>query len=32
VSSFPTPEEMEELGRFAERVATGEEKLTYIKL
>ena len=32
VGSFPTPEEMEELGRFADRVAEGEEPLTYVKL
>ena len=32
VSSFPTPGEIEELGRFADRVAVGEENLTYIKV
>jgi hypothetical protein len=30
--TFPTPKELEELGRFADRVANGDEDLTYIKL
>jgi hypothetical protein len=31
-SAFPTVEEMEDLGRFADRVAAGKERLTRIKL
>jgi hypothetical protein len=31
-SAFPTIGEMEDLGRFADRVAAGKERLTRIKL
>jgi hypothetical protein len=31
-NAFPTAQEMDELGRFADRVAKGEERLKYIKL
>jgi hypothetical protein len=31
-TAFPTAEEMEDLGRFADRVAEGKERLKYIKL
>jgi hypothetical protein len=31
-SAFPTADEMGELGRFADRVASGKVKLKYIKL
>jgi hypothetical protein len=31
-SAMPTAEEIDELGRFADRVAQGRERLKYIKL
>ncbi len=31
-NALPTAEEMDELGRFADRVAQGRERLKYIKL
>jgi hypothetical protein len=31
-NAFPTAQEMDELGRFADRVAKGEERLKYVKL